>query len=711
MSGLVLFFKARLQTGNKNSHNINMLVEIEVGVFHYILARYRDIVSQNEYKDDQYPVIYNDISKPSTTHNSLFETSTSIAMLATIYLKVWGILLSATSVLAIPVVVESLSDTPADWEELDSLDPDKLVDFSIGLEPKDSQLLDRTIYEVSDPDRATYGQYLSRESAKALLSPSLEATRSVKRWLSDAGVPEHYVRDEGEWLHVRTTISKAEGMLNTRFSVYARDNEHIVRTKEYSVPLEIRHHITSIQPTTFFPTLRKAPGTQQPEFKITKRDSAYDKKPSSPKDGNNGGPGPINLQKCKDELTPACIKEIYKMPKNYPKTAKGALYTIVGFKNLILFFQMTSQKDELQEFFRRFTPQLEGVVFSDASAAGGSNPQGDNVPESEGNMNTQQAISLAHGVPVQFLSVGGFNFDFVPDLDLQKVPGDYQRSIENWLALAEHILNLPDSKLPQVVSMSYAEWEQHIPKQYARQVCNKFGQIGTRGVSILVAAANDGVGAGCQSNDGKKTTKFNPAWPAVCPYVTAVGGTMGNSPERVWNEPEILQAGGGGFSDSFVRPQYQEKIVKDYLTKYGEKWKPYFNQNGRAYPDVSAFAAGQPVMRRGEQVPSGGTSAATPAVGSVIALLNNERLKRGKPAMGFLNPWLYSKGHAGFTDIVDGKSGGCYGESREGLPSPKIPNAGWDAVKGWDPASGWGTPRSFQGGYNTGHNCAKEEMK
>jgi hypothetical protein len=43
--------------------------------------------------------------------------------------------------------------------------------------------------------------------------------------------------------------------------------------------------------------------------------------------------------------------------------------------------------------------------------------------------------------------------------------------------------------------------------------------------------------------------------------------------------------------------------------------------------------------------------------------------------------------------IVDGKSGGCFGVSREGLPSPKIPNAGWDAVKGWDPASGWGTPR------------------
>lgn len=264
-------------------------------------------------------------------------------MLASNHLKLWGIILSVTSVLAVPVVVESLSETPADWEESGSPDPEKLVDFSIGLEPEDSQLLDRIIYEVSDPDQATYGKFLSRESAKALLSPSRKATESVKRWLSDAGVPEHHVRDEGEWLHVRTTVSKAEGMLSTRFSVYARDDERILRTREYSVPLEIRHHIASIQPTTFFPALHKARGIQEPASEIVKRGVEYDKKPKSPKDGNNGGPGPINLKKCKNELTPACIKEIYKMPKDYSKAAKGSLYTIVSFNNVRSLFLRTHE--------------------------------------------------------------------------------------------------------------------------------------------------------------------------------------------------------------------------------------------------------------------------------------------------------------------------------------------------------------------------------
>jgi tripeptidyl-peptidase-1 len=42
--------------------------------------------------------------------------------------------------------------------------------------------------------------------------------------------------------------------------------------------------------------------------------------------------------------------------------------------------------------------------------------------------------------------------------------------------------------------------------------------------------------------------------------------------------------------------------------------------------------------------------------------------------------------------ITEGKSIGCEGTSREGLPSPFIPDAGWSAVEGWDPITGFGTP-------------------
>ncbi|ENH67617.1 Putative tripeptidyl-peptidase SED2 [Fusarium oxysporum f. sp. cubense race 1] len=117
-------------------------------------------------------------------------------MLVTNSLEIWSLLLSATAVLTSPIVLESLDETPADWQESDSLDPDQIIEFSIGLQPEDSQSLDTALYGAPDPDHPNHGKHLSGESAKALLNPSNEATESVKRWLTDAGIPEHHFRDE-----------------------------------------------------------------------------------------------------------------------------------------------------------------------------------------------------------------------------------------------------------------------------------------------------------------------------------------------------------------------------------------------------------------------------------------------------------------------------------------------------------------------------------
>jgi tripeptidyl-peptidase-1 len=80
-------------------------------------------------------------------------------------------------------------------------------------------------------------------------------------------------------------------------------------------------------------------------------------------------------------------------------------------------------------------------------------------------------------------------------------------------------------------------------------------------------------------------------------------------------------------------------------------------------------------------------SASTPVLAGVISRLNAARIAQGKPRMGFLNPWLYSHGQTGFTDIVLGSSSGCKWTS-----DARVRNASWDATEGWDPATGLGTP-------------------
>lgn len=74
-----------------------------------------------------------------------------------------------------------------------------------------------------------------------------------------------------------------------------------------------------------------------------------------------------------------------------------------------------------------------------------------------------------------------------------------------------------------------------------------------------------------------------------------------------------------------------------------------------------------------------GTSASAPLTAGIFTLVNDALLASGKSPLGFLNPWLYSKGYKGLTDITNGTSHGC---NVDGFP----------VTKGWDPVTGFGTP-------------------
>ena len=61
-----------------------------------------------------------------------------------------------------------------------------------------------------------------------------------------------------------------------------------------------------------------------------------------------------------------------------------------------------------------------------------------------------------------------------------------------------------------------------VPESYARRVCAGFAQLGARGVSLLFASGDYGVGDGsadpeynrCITNDGRNATRFMPSFPA-----------------------------------------------------------------------------------------------------------------------------------------------------------------------------------------------------
>lgn len=73
-------------------------------------------------------------------------------------------------------------------------------------------------------------------------------------------------------------------------------------------------------------------------------------------------------------------------------------------------------------------------------------------------------------------------------------------------------------------------------------------------------------------------------------------------------DPErAVSFSGGGFSEVFTRPAYQDKVVGEYLKHLGSQWHGLYNPNGKAIPDVSAQASNFVVRDHGEWVLVGGT--------------------------------------------------------------------------------------------------------
>uniref|UniRef100_A0A8C5J066 Tripeptidyl peptidase 1 n=1 Tax=Junco hyemalis TaxID=40217 RepID=A0A8C5J066_JUNHY len=169
------------------------------------------------------------------------------------------------------------------------------------------------------------------------------------------------------------------------------------------------------------------------------------------------------------------------------------------------------------------------------------------------------------------------------------------------------------------------------------------------------------------------------------PYVTTVGGTSFKNPFLVTEEVTDYISG-GGFSNVFPMPEYQAAAVGRFL-RSASKLPPssYYNSSGRAYPDLAALSDNYWVVTNRIPLPwVSGTSASTPVVAGMVALINDWRLQRGLPPLGFLNPALYQLQKQGLGDVIQG----CHLSCLDGT----VQGQGFCATPAWDPVTGWGTP-------------------
>jgi kumamolisin len=192
---------------------------------------------------------------------------------------------------------------------------------------------------------------------------------------------------------------------------------------------------------------------------------------------------------------------------------------------------------------------------------------------------------------------------------------------------------------------------------------NACASAGALGVTITVASGDNG------SSDGVTGGGNNVDFPASSPHVLGCGGTkmVGSgttiTSEVVWNDGAQGGASGGGVSNTFALPTFQQNANVP---------KPSGTSGGRGVPDVAGDASpttGYNILVDGSKEVVGGTSAVAPLWAALIARINQQI---GKP-VGFINPTLYATPSA-LHDITSGNNGS------------------FSAGPGWDACTGLGSP-------------------
>jgi kumamolisin len=221
---------------------------------------------------------------------------------------------------------------------------------------------------------------------------------------------------------------------------------------------------------------------------------------------------------------------------------------------------------------------------------------------------------------------------------------------------------------PTSMSISWGQNEDAWTEQARRALDDAFLDAAALGITVTAAAGDNGSSDG--ANDGRDHADF----PASSPHVLACGGTSLRATagtvrsETVWNNGAGGGATGGGVSDVFALPVWQQRVgVPASETRSG----------GRGVPDVAAVAdptTGYAVLVDGEERVFGGTSAVAPLWAALVARLAEAT---GRP-LGLLHPTLYratpTGEEAGFRDVISGNNGS------------------FSAKPGWDACTGLGVP-------------------
>ena len=335
------------------------------------------------------------------------------------------------------------------------------------------------------PFRDRYGAYLSKEQAAELVSPHPDTLGLVRAWLVYHGIRPSSISTThgGSWLTVTDVlVSQANQLLSASYQLYqnSKTNDTIIRTVSYALPKVLHAHIETVEPTTYFPSTRM----RQTQLR---RSIGAGLAPA--------GSGKV-LKPRLLTATPSFLRRYYNTVTYTPAVPDQNTIGILGMNGDypnqadLTHFMALYRSDAVETYFT--VEQLNDGWYSPYNSS------------DYANLGVQYAAAMAYPTPLIFYSVGGGSaWNAMGD----PITGDMYLEWLNRL--------LAEASPPDVISIGYGEIERELPLAYAKSICRLLGQLGARGVTVLVASGQDGVGAGdCITPRGN--IEFIPEFPSTC---------------------------------------------------------------------------------------------------------------------------------------------------------------------------------------------------
>jgi len=586
--------------------------------------------------------------------------------------------------------------------------------------------VEKVALEVSDPRSPRYGQYLSRDELRALVSAPAHVTERVVTWLRDEAHPGEPLRweDRADHLMVETTVRNVETLFDTSMATFQRRGltPRIAITQSATVPTEVAKLISHIYGLD----------NLKPAFKIKPHGTRMSTRSITP-------------------ATPSNIKAQYNV--------STSLRANTSLTQAVVEFGEVYSRTGLRSFEQAFDlPTVNITSVGDPSCLASC------AEGLESDLDTQYITAMGTGVPTLFDTndEAVFIYAWASSVAARQVRVADIYSISYSAADWDSTWNAEEGALAQLATMGITVFVasgdfgaasdsfQGVNTSiycpfggclYNSTMCGQFNYVEDGTISMFPSVAFTGpylpsgyfssfmdanaacefaydedsltslwVHTNCSCSDlnygtygtTESSIEFreyqpdsslypilSPGYPASSAWVTAVGATNYEGPEEV--PATYLNTGftsGGGFSFTIPQPSWQTSAVQRYLNNPSVTLpnSTFFNAYGRAVPDIALRGDSSfKVFTSTGFTYVGGTSASSPCAAGLFALINDARKQQNLPQLGFLNPTLYQLAASHpevFNDITEGNNKGT--ETFVGL-------YGFESAPGWDPVTGFGS--------------------